>query len=77
MDKDTIAAFLRNRFDGMDFWTLSKAWKERYYKQVTDLLWQDHQIYRGRIKQLEQELARNGIKLPKYDGSTADDIQWE
>jgi len=77
MDKETIAAFLRNRFGGMDFWILSKSWKEKYYKQVADLLWQDHQIYRERIKQLEQTLAHHGIALPKYDGSIADDVTWE
>lgn len=76
MSIEELAAFLCNRFGGLDFWILSKPWKEKYYIQTAKLLWQDHILYRGRIKQLEQYIRDNGLSIPEYEMSVSEDITW-
>ena len=68
--QESIAAFLRVQFGGMDFWTLSKQWKAKHYNDTAYMLLVD--VDMG----IERHRERYGALLDKID-SLPDDIQRE
>lgn len=62
--KQELIGLLRHSFGGLDFWRLSKRWKEIHYNRVADLLLLGHSEHLARIEQLENTLRVNNIPIP-------------
>lgn len=59
--QESIVPFLRNQFGGMDFWVLSKSWKDKQYKDTAHMLLLDIDMA------IEQHRMQYGTLLNSLD----------